>query len=483
MRIAVVQTGAADRQGARALWECIAPADSYRNLATLREAMDCLGRGECDRVLVLCADGDLPAPDMPDDPRVVGMHSAPPCRHFEEQVRQRTAILQATVHELRQELVRRVEAEELLRREQDRFRTLVETIPYGVQEVDRNGTITFANEAFHRIYGYPTGTLIGMTHWEMFADPVQSARLKEFFHYAMEVELPREPFAYRVADRSGQMHDLQVAWDYKRDAHGGLAGFVAVVSDITAQLRAEREARQRLEELTHVARLATMGELVSSLSHELNQPLAAIANFAQAGRCLAAQLPAAADGDLPRILGEINSAAHRAGEIIRRLRAFARRHEPRRSTVHLHRLVGSVVGLLQAEAQRHGVELRVAASAELPAVLADSVQIEQVIVNLVKNAIDAVAAARRADGWVEVQTSVYENGAAVAVNDNGCGFTAAEEPRLFEPFFTTKPDGMGLGLSISRSIMHAHGGRIEACRIASGGSTFRFVLPFTSGGG
>lgn len=251
-----------------------------------------------------------------------------------------------------------------------------------------------------------------------------------------------------------------------------------------ALLASEDRARRRLDELAHLARVSTIGEMVAGVAHELNQPLSAIANYARACRH---QVDLLSGEDRCRLLDrleQIAAQADRAGQIIGRLRAFVRRTEPQRSTVGVNDLVRDAVALLEAEARSSGVRLELSLGRALPEVAVDRVQIEQVMVNLIGNAVEAardVPDGRRA---VTICTSLGCDGLLeVAVEDTGKGIQPQQIGRLFEPFYTTKPNGMGLGLSISRSIIEAHGGRLEAAPGTHRGATFRFTLPTEGQGG
>lgn len=242
--------------------------------------------------------------------------------------------------------------------------------------------------------------------------------------------------------------------------------------------RAESRARRSLGQLAHLDRVAAMGELATSLAHELNQPLAAILANAQAAR----RLLAAPRPDLDEVrasLDDIVDDDKRAGEVIRRMRAMLRKEEFRPEPVDLNDAVRSVRRLLAQDAARRGVTVDVELAANLPPVRGDSVQLQQVILNLLVNAFDAVAPCPAERRRVLMRTREQEVSGLVelAVEDSGEGIPAAHLGQLFEPFFTTKADGLGMGLSIARSILELHGGAIRAQNLDRGGACFRCVLP------
>jgi len=240
--------------------------------------------------------------------------------------------------------------------------------------------------------------------------------------------------------------------------------------------RAEERAQRQLSQLAHVARLATMGELASGLAHELNQPLCAIVNFVEASLELA-RADGAGTKELRGALAEVARQAQRAGEVIRRLREFVRRREPEREPIDLNSAVREVVALTAPEARNRGVRVRLRLGARLPRVLADTIQVQQVLVNLVRNGFDALHSAEARKRVLTIQTVRRDKMVELAVADCGLGLAAEQQERLFEPFFSTKPDGMGMGLSISRSILEALDGQIWAEPNRAGGATFRLTLP------
>lgn len=236
----------------------------------------------------------------------------------------------------------------------------------------------------------------------------------------------------------------------------------------------ERESRLR-EELAHVARVATAGELATSLAHEVNQPLAAIATNAQAARRFLARDGLARE-DMDEILREIGSEAQRASEVIRRLREFLRKHASERRDLDLSAVVRDTLPLVRRELADNAVEVSLDLAQGLPAVDADPVQLQQVLVNLVKNACEAMAECH-GERRVEVVTRRIEGRVALEVRDSGPGLASDVAGRVFEPFVTTKPTGMGLGLAICRSIVEAHGGSLGVEPGSRGGATFRIELP------
>jgi signal transduction histidine kinase len=251
---------------------------------------------------------------------------------------------------------------------------------------------------------------------------------------------------------------------------------VALVLQSRRRRRAEREALRRRQELAHMTRVATMGELTASLAHEINQPLAAILSNAQAGQRLLASGAAEMD-EIRDILADIAADDQRAGEVIRRMRALLRKDDSHPTTVDLNGVVDEVVGLVRSEMILQNVVLVLDLASEPPLVHGDRIQLQQVLLNLVVNALDAMRETSDGNRRLLVRTAHQDGrGVKVAVEDSGTGVPDDKLASIFEPFVTTKPHGMGLGLPICRSIIQAHGGRIGGENNPAGGATFWFTL-------
>lgn len=251
---------------------------------------------------------------------------------------------------------------------------------------------------------------------------------------------------------------------------------VAVARDITDRRRAEEQARQHLQQLAHVSRVSSMGEMASAIAHEINQPLTAIANYASACLRLLRSGKAQA-GEALETMQRIAAEAERAGEIVRKMRGFVRGEEGQMALVEPAYLAAEVMRLAAAEARQSGVELRSEVEPGLPQVLADSIQIQQVLLNLVRNAVEAVDGGDGPRREVDLTVRrAADGGVHFTVRDTGPGLAPGALDKVFEPFFTTKPDGIGIGLPLSRSIADAHGGRVWASAEAEG-AAFHLVLP------
>jgi signal transduction histidine kinase/integral membrane sensor domain MASE1 len=255
----------------------------------------------------------------------------------------------------------------------------------------------------------------------------------------------------------------------------GEGGAVAAHMDVTERRRAEEDARLSREELAHFLRVSTVGELTASLAHELNQPLAAILANAQAAR-----LTLAGGGDpggVAEMLADIEEEDKRAGEVIRRLRELLRKRQPERERLDLNALAADVARLIANDAALRNVTIRLDLAARPSMVNADRIQIQQVVLNLLVNAMDAMADAPEARRTAQVATCLSDHAVQLSVSDTGTGLQEGPPERLFEPFYTTKAAGMGMGLAIARSIVAAHGGRIWGRNNAGPGATFTLSLP------
>ncbi|MFZ5831577.1 MAG: PAS domain-containing sensor histidine kinase [Planctomycetota bacterium] len=399
-------------------------------------------------------------------------------REAEEQVRERTAVLRAAVSGLREEVARRAIAEQALSEETERLQMIVETLPHGILETDTVGTIVFANAAFHRIHGCPEGSLLGESVWSLHQPGPALERAKEYVEHVLRERPPPTSQSFRTADRDGRSLDLRIDWNYRSMADGGVGGFVAVVTDITRERRAEEQARRRLDELAQVARLATMGEMVSGLAHELNQPLATIANYAYACRHYAREYVASDAEALRDALHQIAEQAGRAGAVIRRLRAYARKADVSHRPVDINGLVRDVVSLMEIEARLRGIQLQTDLTEGLPEVTLDRLQIEQALTNLVRNALEATIDCDGPQRNVVITTRLGDGGMVqIVIADEGVGLQAEVVTRMYEPFFTTKPKSLGLGLSIARSIIEAHNGVLRGGPRDELGAEFTVALP------
>jgi PAS domain S-box-containing protein len=380
------------------------------------------------------------------------------------------------------DVTERKTAERALTAERDRAQMYLDIAGVIFVALNGKGEITLVNRMACEVLGCDEEGLLGLNWFDNFLPPDERERTRGVFRKLMAGEIDAsERYENPVLTMYGE--ERIVSWHNTvlRDVRGNIIGTLTSGQDITERKRAEERARQRQLELAHVSRLNTMGEMASGIAHELNQPLGAIANYANG--CLRRLRAGASDtqelaGAIERIAGQ----AERAAEIIRRLGNFVRKREPQRSSVDVNRAIREALHLVETEAKQHAIKVRTDLDARLRSVRADNVQIQQVLLNLLRNGIEAMKGGDSNDRILTIETSSSPKGdVEVTVSDTGHGFADDVVDRLFSPFFTTKPHGMGVGLSISRTIIDTHGGRLWATRNPGRGATFKFVLPGPSG--
>jgi two-component system sensor kinase FixL len=255
--------------------------------------------------------------------------------------------------------------------------------------------------------------------------------------------------------------------------------FTGFVRDLTERQDTEARMQELQTELVHVSRLTALGEMASALAHELNQPLSAIANYLKGSVLLLDRASVPVD-KVRDAVERASMEALRAGEIIRRLRTFVSRGETERAPESLSKLIEEASALALVGAKQQGVRVAMNFDPSADRVVVDKVQIQQVVLNLIRNAVDSMAGGDRRELNVSTRRDV-EGRALVAVSDTGAGIGAEALERLFQPFFTTKQEGLGVGLSISRTIIEAHGGHLRARNLKEGGAEFAFTLPLVEG--
>ena len=355
---------------------------------------------------------------------------------------------------------------------------ILDTAVDGIITIDERGIVESFNQAAERIFGFSASEVIGNNVNMLMPSPYREEHDDYLRHYRATGEKRIIGIGREVTGRRKDGSTFPMDLAVGEVQLSGKRLFTAVVRDVTDRKRAEKEAKRRLDELAHVGRVASMGEMASGLAHEINQPLTAIASYAEA--CLLMLKSKAGNTDLLRdSLEEISGQAQRTGAIVRRLRQFVKQAEAERSRVDINSVVRSVLELLEHDISAHRIRLQLELDEQLPEVEIDKIQIDQVLVNLVLNAVDAMDSTEQADRELSIQTAKTssEEALEVAVSDTGSGLTPEAADHLFDAFFTTKPGGMGLGLVISRSIIQAHRGRLWATPNGDTGATFRFTLP------
>ena len=342
--------------------------------------------------------------------------------------------------------------------------------------IDEAGDIRDFSPAATRMFGWPAKEIVGRNVRLLMPEPYRGAH-DDYLHRYYRTGERRIIGKGRVVvgeRRDGSTFPIELSVGEMRA--GGERFFTGFIRDLTENQKAEARLQELQNELVHVSRLTSLGEMASALAHEINQPLSAIANYLKGSRILLAREEVPMD----RLTDAVERAAAealRAGDIIRRLRDFVARGETERTVESLPKLVEEASALALVGAREHDIRIRFAFDPAVDLVLVDKVQIQQVVLNLVRNAVDAFA--DTAAGNREMTIGIESDGdmARVTVTDNGPGIDPAVAAQLFQPFITTKRTGMGVGLSISRTIVEAHGGKIRVDPVPGGGARFSFTLP------
>ncbi|WP_235902698.1 sensor histidine kinase [Sandarakinorhabdus oryzae] len=355
-------------------------------------------------------------------------------------------------------------------------RSILATVPDAMIVIDEAGTILLFSEAAHRMFGYDED-VVGQNVKILMPRPDRD-RHDDYMRHYMEtgeahiIGIGRITTARR---RDGSNFPIELAIGEAQGEHGRL--FTGFIRDLTEIQRAERRLNDLQTELSHISRVSAMGSLASALAHELNQPLTAIASYAEGARSLLEEDAPSAETltTVREALAEASAEALRAGQIVRRLREFISRGDSEKRVERLRRLVSEAAALALTGAGQIGLNFEIRLDAEVDLVLCDRIQIQQVLLNLIRNAVEAMQ--RSARQQLEIRSRPASRGLVeVVVADSGPGLAPEVAAQLFQPFNTSKDKGMGLGLSICRTIVEAHGGRIWAEPSDFGGTAFHFTL-------
>ncbi len=380
----------------------------------------------------------------------------------------------------------RKRAEEALRVSEARLAAGTELAGLGYYEIDYAKRTSFIDDRFREICGVPPDRRQGLDPVQFWMEHVHPSDLQLLLDERQKLHDGRID---RISAEYRYLHpDLGEKWIHhlariaERSAAGGAVRIYGVLRDITPQKQAEAELLRQRTELAHIARVSTMGELAASLAHELNQPLGAILANAETAEFLLEQDTLALE-EMGAVVTAIRKDGERAGEVIRRMRGLFGKHELKLELLDLNSLVHDVRQLVSRDLALRGISLSVALAPGLPEISGDRTHLQQVLLNLIVNAMDALAGQPREKRHIRVSTCpTTDCQVEMAVTDSGPGIEPDTLPRVFQPFYTTKPDGMGMGLSIARTIIDAHCGRIWAENITTGGAAFRVALPASGKG-
>lgn len=362
-------------------------------------------------------------------------------------------------------------AEETLRRQEETLRQILDYAPSGILTCDQSGLILTSNKTLNRILEFASGTLDGCyvtdivhpNNQETLRRNIQALFNQDYNEFTLELSLQRSN-GHEVPCRflASVVHTAD-----RRPQH-----VIVQMEDLSQQLIAQQEAQLYRERLTHVTRLSTLGEMTTGIAHEINQPLTAIVTYSQAAKRLQQR---GATEEMAATLTKIAQQAERAANVVQNLRNFVRRQPSEHRFLRCDELVSGVIQFLELDSGRRNIAIDTQVPVDLPQVLGDPVQIQQVLVNLLLNAMDATSTVSSHKS-VLLSCRLQEDYVIFSVKDWGCGVDPAQEHQLFSAFHTTKAMGMGMGLAICRTIIQAHGGEMSYAPNPEGGSIFRFTL-------
>lgn len=386
---------------------------------------------------------------------------------------EQTRALAGSITRLEHEIAERENIARLAQESERKLRLVTDRIPAYIAYIDAQQRIRFVNKQDPEFDGLPQEQIVGRSVHEVIGEK-RYASVKPH----VDAVLGGRAVTFEKTLDNGREGTRTITSSFIPDVEGdgNVAGYYAVTIDVTELRQSEKQLQQFREELVHAGRLSTVGEMAAGMAHELNQPLSAISTY-----CFAARRSLRHGGengqDISGLLSKLEDQALRAGRIIERLRALTRKTPSERVEVDINRLVRDVLELTDSELRQHEIRLSVRLDEQLPPVFVDAVQIQQVLLNLIQNAIDAMRDVRQSQRRLEISTFLCsDDRVEVMVRDSGCGISADEERRLFTPFFTTKSKGTGMGLAISRSIIETHEGRIWLKRNMDRGAAFCFTL-------
>jgi PAS domain S-box-containing protein len=386
----------------------------------------------------------------------------------------------ARTADLEEEVVRRRNTEATLRASEERWRSMFEASAVGIAVLDEQNHFAATNEALQKMVGYSGEELqslgpLDITHQD---DREATKKLIEDMRNGKRQDLPTEK---RYRRKDNKVIWVRVSAARALDSSTSLQGIPAIIEDITERKIAEVAWHDARDALSRATRLTIMGELSASIAHEVNQPLAAIITNAQACQRFLGFSPPDLD-EVKDGVGEIVRDGKRASEVLKRIRAMSKNTAPERGQVDVNHAIAEVLALTRDELQRHRVAVQTDLRSKLPTIMADRVQLQQVVLNLVMNGIDAMRAVTERPRILTVRSQLNDQGNIVVnVADSGVGLDPANRDRIFESFFTTKPEGMGMGLAISNTIIEAHHGRLWAESGSPFGAVFGFTLPLAAG--
>jgi two-component system sensor histidine kinase DctS len=377
---------------------------------------------------------------------------------------------------LRRHVLRRQAVEEQLRQEHAFRKAMEDSLDTGMRARNMEGEIIYVNPAFCRMVGFSAAELIGrrppMPYWA--DDHLDETR--SIHDRILAGKGPEEGFELKLKRGNGEVIDVLIHEAPLIDAHGQQSGWMGSMVDITERKLAEERARRQQERLQSTARLVAMGEMASSIAHELNQPLAAISSYCTGAANLLRNQAAATE--VVPALDKAVAQAQRAGQVIRRIYGLARHGENRLERVHLAAHIDAALGLMEADIRQKGIRVTLDLAPQA-IVEGDPVLLEQALLNLLRNAVESMRDTAPDQRKINIVLSCTDGYVVLTVADRGCGIDAGVADKLFDPLFTTKAEGMGMGLAICRSVVENHRGRLSFEANPGGGTVFRILLPMS----
>ena len=333
-----------------------------------------------------------------------------------------------------------------------------------------NFPIVYANESFLKTTGYAKSEILGRNYFLFYGVDADTSIANEIKRTIRKGKSFRVEVVNFKKDGKKYWNSLRIA--PVRDSRGIIAHYIGIQTDVTLMREKEFEIDEQREELLHVTRVGKLAEFVSSLAHEISQPLTAILSYAQAAQ----RIFAGRDPKLQEILQYIINDDQRATDVIQRLRSLLKKSAPEMKLLDINSLINDTVMIIATDANIRNDELKIELDSNLPLVNGDRVQLQQVLLNLISNSFDALESSQ-GEREILIRTKRLDTGTIIVeVKDSGCGIPTQNIPKLFTRFFTSKPDGLGMGLSISRSIVETHGGRLDVKNNPDSGATFYFTI-------
>jgi two-component system sensor kinase FixL len=356
---------------------------------------------------------------------------------------------------------------------------MINAVPDAIITIDEGGLIRFFSHAAERMFQYRAAEVIGQNVKILMPDPYSAEHDGYLARYLRTGEKRIIGLGRLVVGRRKDGSTFPIELAVGEAVAKGKHVFTGLIRDISDRQETERRLHEVQADLIHVSRVSAMGELASALAHELNQPLTAISNYLLAARQLVQRGPEHAER-ASEIIGKSIDQAMRAGQIIRQLRSFVQKREVERAPAEIGNVVDEASALAFIGLKEKGIRVAIVRQDELPEVPIDRIQIQQVLINLIRNAVDAMEGRERRELTIRISRD-DDGGVRISIIDTGSGIPRDMEEKLFQAFATSKPTGMGVGLSISRNIVQAHNGRLWFEPNPSGGTIFHLALPLSAG--